>query len=338
MIANAYVWPTGSYQAWQRCASRLDELDYEWSQLRRGWQQAQQAWRRYQLAQEHGWLLCLPGLQAELLIALTVIADFITVLRNAYQPTPLQELSQRHWYQEVVQLYDEFPAVAFIKEDDNSVSRPLPFAWSISNLVPLRSTSSGRNAPNINNFFIEALDANPANNNPDVIHPHVKDGELCAGDAKVALKAAIAQGRLADAFLLIQSVLQNYNPHSAYVKLEQWHGILCTDCSRSVDPEDSFSCSRCGNTLCDHCYSSCSTCSSTLCPGCTQGCAVCHTDCCEACIDVSEGNNNPLCRNCRTSCDRCGKVVGKDELDEDLCQACAEAEEAVQTPQEASPS
>ena len=165
------------YQTWQRCAGRLDELDYEWSQLRRGWQQAQRVWRRYLMAQEHGWLLCLPGLQAELLAALTVIADFITVLRNAYQPTPLQELSQRHWYQEVVQLYDEFPAVTFTKEDAKlRVETPAIRLEHIELGAFAIDFKREKSIPNINNFFIEALDANPANNNPDVIHPHVKDG------------------------------------------------------------------------------------------------------------------------------------------------------------------
>jgi hypothetical protein len=52
----------------------------------------------------------------------------------------------------------------------------------------------------------------------------------CAGDAETPLKAAIANGSLCDAFLLIQSVLQIYNPNWAYVKLDQWHGTPCTDC------------------------------------------------------------------------------------------------------------
>ena len=73
---------------------------------------------------------------------------------------------------------------------------------------------------------------NPASTNSDVIHPHVKDGELCAGDAKAPINAALASGRLADAFLIIQSTLTDLQRRSAYVKLDQWHGVPCSDCSR----------------------------------------------------------------------------------------------------------
>ncbi|MFO0815328.1 MAG: hypothetical protein U0796_19100 [Gemmatales bacterium] len=329
------------HQIWQKCVIRFDELDYEWSQLTKGWGRVQQAYRRCQLAQEHGWLLCLPGLQTELFVALTGLADVISVLRNAYQPTPVQELTQSHWYLEVVQLYDEFPAVTFRKEQGRLRVETPAITLEHVELGAFAIDFARDKSPSINSFTITALDPNPASQNDEVTHPHVRDGELCAGDAKEPMKAALVSGRLVDAFLLIQSVLQTYNSHSAYVKLEQWQGTPCSDCSRSVDPEESYSCNRCGSTLCDHCYSSCSSCSSSFCPCCIRGCAVCHNDCCEACLEVSEGNGDPICRDCRTSCDNCGKVVGKDELDEDLCQACSELQETEQaeeaeTPQEVS--
>jgi hypothetical protein len=319
------------HHIWQQYSEGFDELEYEWSQLRRRWQRLQQAYRRCQLAQEYGWLLCLPGLQAELFAAIASLADVISALRTAYQPTAIPELTQRHWYHEVVQIFDEFPEVTFAKQDRQLRVETPAITLEGVELGAFAIDFKHEKRPSINNFTVTALDANPASNNEDIHHPHVKDGELCAGDAKAPLRAAIAHGRLCDAFLLIQSVLQNYNPNSAYVKLDQWHGTPCTDCSRPVDPEDSFTCNRCGNTLCDHCYSSCSSCSSTFCPGCIRGCAACHSDCCEACLDVSEGNGDHLCRQCRTSCDKCGKRVGKDELDDDLCQACVEQQEAEQT-------
>ncbi|MFO0814077.1 MAG: hypothetical protein U0796_12700 [Gemmatales bacterium] len=318
------------HQIWQDWLGRRTGQDYEWSQLKRGWERVLETYRRCQLAQEHGLFLCLPGLRADLLAALTGLADAITILRASCQSAPKQELTQSHWYQEVVQLHDEFPAVTFLRgEGKLSVETPAITLAGVELGAFSIDFKKDRSSPTINDFVITALDANPASQNDDVTHPHVKDGELCAGDAKEGIKVALASGRLVDVFLLIQSVLQNYNPNSAYVKLDQWHGTPCTDCSRTVDPDDSYSCNRCGNTLCDNCFSSCSSCSSSFCPGCIRGCTACHVDCCESCLDLSEGNGDPLCRDCRTNCDGCDKLVGKDELDEEsqLCQACSDQEE-----------
>jgi len=321
------------HQIWQQLTGRFTELEYEWELLRRRWERVQQTHRRCQLAHQHGWLLCLPGLQAELLDALAGLADMISSLRTAYQPVAPQELKLSHWYQELEQLHDEFATVTYLKEEGKlRVETPAITLADVelgSFAIDFKKEKSG---PSINDFAITALDANPASQNENVTHPHVKDGELCAGDAKAPIKIALESGRLADVFLLIQSTLQTYNPQSAYVKLSDWHGVPCSDCARSVDSEESYSCNRCGNSLCEQCFSSCSSCSSSFCPGCVQGCSACKVDCCEACLDLSEGNGEPLCRDCRTSCDRCDKMVGTDELDEEsqLCKECSEEDDAEQ--------
>lgn len=319
------------HQIWQQLQGRFAELEYDWELLRRRWERVQQTYRRCRMAHQHGWLLCLPGLQAEMFVALSSLADMICSLRTAYQPPPMQELTLSHWYQELEQLYDEFTTVSYLKEEGKLRVETPPITLADVELgsfaIDFKKEGQG---PSINNFSITALNANPASQNDDVTHPHVKDGELCAGDAKAPIKVALESGRLADVFLLIQSTLQTYNPQSAYVKLDQWHGVPCSDCSRPVDSDESYSCNRCGNTLCEQCFSSCSSCSSSFCPECIRGCASCKVDCCEACLDLSEGNGAPLCRDCRTSCDRCGKMVGTEELDEESrqCKECSELDEA----------
>lgn len=333
------------HQIWQQFIGRFAEPAYEWEQLTRRWERVQHTYRRCRLASSHGLLLCLPILKAEMLDALVGLADVASVLRTAYQQTSLTELSLSHWYLELEQLHQEFSSVSFQKSEGKLrvETPPITLARVSLGAFALDFKKEGL-SPSICDFYISALEPNPASANTDVIHPHVKDGELCAGDAKAPMKAALASGRLADVFLLIQSTLQTYNPQSAYVKLEHWNGVPCSDCSSTVDPEDSYSCNRCGNTLCGHCFSSCASCSLYFCPSCIRGCATCHVDCCEACIELSEGNGDPLCRNCRTTCDGCNKVIGKDELDEEsqLCQACADSEEtelsddADATPQEVS--
>ena len=67
-----------------------------------------------------------------------------------------------------------------------------------------------------------------------------------------------------------------------------------------------------------------------ICPGCVRGCYACKVDCCEACLELfRKGNGNPLCRDCRTSCGRCGKMVGTHEIDEEkqVCLECFEEDE-----------
>src|SRR5205823_4305613 len=71
-------------------------------------------------------------------------------------------------------------------------------------------------------FAVVALDPRPAAGRDEVTHPHVENDALCAGDAAGPLDRAVADGRLADAFLLVRSVLTTYNPASAYVPLAEW--------------------------------------------------------------------------------------------------------------------
>jgi hypothetical protein len=69
-------------------------------------------------------------------------------------------------------------------------------------------------------FDIVAVDPNRSAADDLVTHPHVKDQELCAGKATTALQKALKDGRLADAFHLIRSVLSHYNARSAHVPLD----------------------------------------------------------------------------------------------------------------------
>src|SRR5678815_5899637 len=84
---------------------------------------------------------------------------------------------------------------------------------------------------------IVAIDPNPAATSEDTTHPHVRDHQLCAGDATVPIKAALREGRICDAFLAVNAVLHHYNPGSAYVSLDEWSGTPCADCGRITDEE-----------------------------------------------------------------------------------------------------
>ena len=81
--------------------------------------------------------------------------------------------------------------------------------------------------PDTQCFDVVALNANPAAADSRVTHPHVKSNKLCAGDAKILLGEALEDGRLADAFCIIRSVLRIYNRESPHVRLTEWSGLEC---------------------------------------------------------------------------------------------------------------
>ena len=91
-----------------------------------------------------------------------------------------------------------------------------------------------------NVYRIVAEDPHPATSNDSVTHPHVRDEELCAGDATAAINAALETGRICDFFLLVRSVLMTYNGHSPYVPLAEWNGRACNDCGYVTDSDDSL--------------------------------------------------------------------------------------------------
>jgi len=317
-------------QLWQQQNKALTEVSYEWGLLISRWENLRLALLLYRLADEHGLSLCQLKLRQELQHTLRNFMEQISTLTSCFEVDPQDVLGFRHWYEEVEQLHEEFNTVTFQPgEGKLRVETPMITLGQVclgAFAIDFHKKSTGIS---IHDFEMVALQPEPANTDSDVIHPHVKGGELCAGDAKAPIRSALESGRLTDACLLIQSTLQTYNSRSAYVKLEQWYGVQCFDCSRTINPEDSFTCEGCQHTLCDQCFSSCSTCSSTYCPECMKGCSSCRSSYCDTCLEPSERDDKPLCRNCRTSCGRCGQIVAVEEFDEEeqVCLDCLDDHE-----------
>lgn len=316
-------------QAWQRPEKLFPEASYHWEVFRSRWQAVLTALRKCQLATEHRLSLVLPLLHYDLVSALGDLSSQMAVLSNCYElPEQEEQLTLRHWYEEVLQLENEFDQVTF-DNDENKLRVETP-------VITLEEVCLGafaidlcreRQGFSIDSFRIEALNPEPASTDPDVVHPHVNKSTLCVGDGKAPLRSALESGRIADAFLMILSTLQNYNSASAYVKLCDWHGVRCPSCSGTVASDDSYPCDRCHRTLCDQCVSSCSCCSESLCVECLSCCAECHVSCCDSCLEFSEAIGQSLCPSCRTTCNRCGKELSVSAIDEDgFCQACGEAE------------
>jgi hypothetical protein len=171
--------------------------------------------------------------------------------------------------------------------------------------------------PDSSCFDCDALDPNPASGNESVTHPHVQDKSLCAGDATRPIASALQQGRICDAFFLVHSVLQTYNPGSPFVSLDSWDGVSCDDCGYSTDSDNLYYCDGCSSDVCEECISRCD---------------LCGTSRCQSCLETDEVSDQRCCASCRRQCAQCKRMVDKDNFDEEsgLCPECVEKQEAAQ--------
>ena len=158
-------------------------------------------------------------------------------------------------------------------------------------------------------YNVEAQEPNRPSGNDSVSHPHVTDDVLCAGEAALPIRRALADGRFCDFLLLVKGVLEHYNSGSAYVRLEDWHGTPCYGCGDRTNAEDLCSCHNCDHEFCSQCSSSCDVCSASRCNDCLSMCARCDRSACESC----RGN----CKVCRKSC--CTDCLST----ADICNECA---------------
>ena len=272
-------------------------------------------WHQIQRAERRGWHLAAGRLRDGLVQEAEALRAHLTEMlqSNAERVvTPIHSL--RSLVEELQQLAQEFPTVEFRVKDhtlvahtDSIVLNDLPFGPFAIELplkqLPDRLDSSA--------FRCTALDPHPASSDDAVTHPHVKDGGICTGDATTPIAVALLQGRICDAFCLIRSVLQEYNPRSPYISLENWDGIRCQDCEGTVSRDELYGCEHCGNEVCGDCSRSCDTCEGSYCRSCLER------------DDVSRRN---CCPGCQHTCGNCGRTVDDDsfETETELCPGCHE--------------
>jgi hypothetical protein len=161
-------------------------------------------------------------------------------------------------------------------------------------------------------FEVVAMRPNPARTNDEVTHPHVSSNRLCQGEAAGPIRLALEQGRLADFFHLVHSVLRTYNPGSPFVRLDEWDGVHCSDCGSSVAADNACYCESCGQDYCDECCTCCLSCDAVRCAACLMECRGC---------------GDSFCGGCLSSCEKCGARSLCDScLEDGLCPPCREAQ------------
>lgn len=165
-------------------------------------------------------------------------------------------------------------------------------------------------------FEVAALDPHPSASDETVTHPHVRDRVLCAGDGATAIRSALAQGRICDFFLLVKSVLCNYNSSSPYVALTEWEGEPCYDCGTRMSCDDLCCCSDCQHEFCSECLTCCIRCDRDYCLECLVECPGCLERVCEGCLVVCPNCKRKLCKECFNN-DQCPCKYEKENDHED---------------------
>ena len=270
------------------------------------WSKCHSLSRQLDLARSREWILAARRLESDLRSQLQTMTDQLSKLGEGLCGVRQEVASVHDIYKDIVSLESEFEEVSWsCLQGTLSVTTEEIVLEGIA-LGRFQVELDWRELPTTW-FRVIALDPNAATSNDNVTHPHVEAESLCMGDARLPIVQALEQGRIADFFSIVNSVLLTYNSGSPYVSLADWTGVTCSDCGDTIDAEDRYTCEKCEHSLCDSCYRHCEACSSYFCGDCVVRCESCDEDVCQHC--------QRTCKSCRdTFCPRC--------VEENVCDNC----------------
>lgn len=178
-------------------------------------------------------------------------------------------------------------------------------------------------------YDVLAVEPNSPSSNDSVTHPHVQGESLCEGEGSDAIRRALDEGRIYDFFCIVDHVLRNYNPDSAYVQIEDWNGISCKACGDNVDEDDAVGCCKCETELCLDCSTCCDSCVDRFCSECISSCESCGDDVCQMCLKSCDDCGDSFCNTClfEGTCDDC--ITKQNEANEEECRKTEQAVTAV---------
>jgi hypothetical protein len=286
--------PSDSWREITRLAGHIETASL------RGWRQAAQA-RRMDLAR-----------------AVDFFRDRLGSLGRELEKPPQKIPTWSFLYHELLALYEEFEEVEIdCKEHEIAVTTE-PITLEGIFLGPFEIRLDWERLGNSLPYRIKALDPHPAAANEDVTHPHVQNGHLCEGDGQLAIRSALANGRVGDFFLLVAQVLRTYGKGSSYIELDDWEGVSCSDCGGSTYEDERSYCNRCDATLCEDCASTCAGCDNSYCSDCLESCARCNDSFCSSCLTACKNCHEYVCQNCLTNnlCEKCHAQLNTPDDDE----------------------
>lgn len=232
------------------------------------------------------------------------------------------KLRPRYFLEELGQLIDEFGGAKFIRHSPTPGMEHLGVLEVSAGDIELDGVALGEfvirfdtekfiahNDP-LESIRVEAQDPNPAYNKEEIVHPHVSNTLPCWGDAKVPLKKALMDGRIVDAFQIVNALLHTYSEETAFHRLDRWDnsGMVCESCDGECDEEDSYGC-ECGSVVCHECSRGCHSCDWSGCPSCIAQCNDCNRFFCDGCRRKCEQCRNLFCTKCTIKCPSCDKVI-----------------------------
>lgn len=281
-----------------RMAVRLHERLLESLQLKPlilpepKWTECERLARLHAKAIDKGWFAAAARVRQRLDRALQefqmLLAEMLTEQKQAAPAKP----TLREIHAELSGLYEEFP-----NADCNLRRKTISV---ITDAITLEEVYLGPFSIELDvgsgsglNYSVIATDPNPAGNDEDVTHPHVRDNCLCEGEGTLPIRRALEEGRLVDFFQVVDQILNTYNGGSAYVALDEWQGISCTACGEYVNDDERTSCSRTCDPLCYECAVTCPDCDQDFCPDLVERCEKCEESFCDRCL--SEG----MCHACQ---------------------------------------
>ena len=283
------------------------------------WQDITRLARRIEIAAARGWPAAAQSLRADLARSIDYCRDRMTALYTELEKTPPKAPSLPSLYNEILALYEEFEEVEIDFEEHEIVATTESITLEGIFLGPFEIRLDWEKLGNPSPYRIKALRPNPATANESVTHPHVQAERLCEGEGRTAICSALEEGRLGDFFLLVAQVLRTYGKGSAYVELDDWDGVNCSDCGGSTYESERYYCSRCDATLCDPCARACNGCDSTFCSDCLESCAICEDSFCSSCLTACKNCHEYVCENClpNSLCEKChAKLNTPDDADE----------------------
>jgi hypothetical protein len=284
------------------------------------WTNIQRLRRQIDRARRHGWHRAASRLNEDLATALDnsrrELENAFRALKSRSTERPVSSASDI--YRDVLALHDEFEEVE-IELDKHEISVTTDrIVLEDLNFGPFQVRLDWHCLGSMHAYRVVALDPHPAAKSDDVTHPHVQDEQLCEGEGRAAIRAALAECRLHDFFMLVSRLLHTYGRGAAFVELNDWSGVNCSDCGATMSPDDSYCCQRCGSELCNDCRQSCAGCEESHCSGCLSQCPECEMDFCRGCLEACPGCGRKICGGCMEDglCPSCREEQSQEEKEE----------------------
>ena len=286
------------------------------------WNSVQQLRRQIEMARERGWHRAAASLAEDLGRRLDdcrrELESALHALRACPAERPVSPASDV--YRDILALYDEFEEVEIdLKGHELSVTTDCIVLEDVT-LGPFQIRLDWeRMGCSSQPYRVVATEPNPPAARDNVTHPHVQDEQLCEGDGRPAIRAALAECRLYDFMLLVSQVLHTYARGSGYVELADWDGTPCEGCGNSLGEDDRYYCNRCEATICGSCSASCQACGDAFCSGCLGNCAACGGEFCSSCMTTCRGCRKQVCDDCCEAgvCQRCREKQQQKEREDD---------------------